>query len=288
METTGSERGYLHEQFRLFHTTDQKELKVDWHFHTFDKIVLFRSGHVSYTVESQAMRPAPGDLLLIAHGQLHKMRSLADAPYERYILYLNSAFLASLAPEAGGLSACFARARANGQSLLRLPEADRAAVYSLFSRMEKAIGESSPYGPVLSQALLTELLVLLCRMPEQTAIRHPDAPSDEKIAQALHYIQAHLSEPLSCDTLAAHLNMSRSSFQHRFKSATGRAPHAYIKLKRLLYAGELLSSGEAALSAGKKCGYTDHSAFCHAFCAQFGVTPSAYRSSRETLTGPQE
>ena len=36
MQTTGNERGYLHERFRLFHTVDQNELKVDWHFHTFN------------------------------------------------------------------------------------------------------------------------------------------------------------------------------------------------------------------------------------------------------------
>ncbi|MBQ9300557.1 MAG: helix-turn-helix transcriptional regulator [Clostridia bacterium] len=288
MEISGSERGYLREEFRLFHTIDQKELKVDWHFHTFDKIVLFRSGHVSYTVESQTAQLSPGDLLVISHGQLHRMHSFSDVPYERYILYLNSAFLASLAPEAGGLNACFIRARTGGQSLLRLPEADRAAIYSLFSRMEKAIQEASPYAPALSRALLTELLVLICRAPEQSNISHPDAPSDEKIAQALHYIQSHLTEKLTCDALSAHLRMSRSSFQHRFKAATGHAPYAYIKLQRLLLASELLSAGEGALSAGKKCGYSDHSAFCHAFFEQFGVTPSSFRPRRDELTGPQE
>lgn len=288
METTGSERGYLHEQFRLFHTVDQKELRVDWHFHTFDKLVFFRNGHVTYTVESQAVSLKPGDLLVISHGQLHRMRSEADTPYERYILYLNSAFLAALAPEAGGLGACFARARSTGQSLLRLPESDRAAVYSLLNRMEKTLQENSPYAPALSRALLTELLILICRAPERGEAAHPDAPSDEKIAQALHYIQAHLGEKLSCDAMAARLHMSLSSFQHRFKEATGYAPYTYIKLKRLLYASELLAAGEGALSAGRRCGYTDHSAFCHAFTAQFGMPPSAFRPSSDALTGPQE
>ena len=62
MHITGSERGYLHEKFRLFHTRDQKELKVDWHYHTFDKIVYFLSGHVEYAVESESYRLRPGDL----------------------------------------------------------------------------------------------------------------------------------------------------------------------------------------------------------------------------------
>jgi len=287
MENTGSERGYLHERFRLFHTTDQHELKVDWHFHSFDKLIFFRTGHTEYTVESETVRLRPGDLLLVAHGQLHRMRAYADQPYERYILYLDSAYLRSLAPEAGGLSACFTQARVSGHSLMRLDDSGRAAVYSLFTRLEKALNDPSPYSPALSQALLTELMILMCRAPAGQVTEHPEAQSDEKIAQSLHYILGHLGENLSCGALAERLNMSRSSFQHRFKAATGHTPHAYIRLKRLLYASELLAGGMPAIQAGRACGYTDHSAFCSAFSAQFGITPSAFRP-RGTLAGPEE
>lgn len=287
MQTTGSQRGYLHERFRLFHTIDQNALKVDWHFHAFDKLIFFRTGHTEYTVESETIRLTPGDLLLVAYGQLHKMQAFADTPYERFILYLDSGYLASLAPEAGGLNACFARARASGRSLLRLSESDRAAVYQLFTRLEKALADDSPYAPALSEALLIELMIMLCRAPETPSALLKDAQSDEKIAHALHYIQSHLGENLSCDTLSARFYMSRSSFQHRFKEATGYSPHAYVRLKRLLYASELLADGAPVLQAGKKCGYTDHSAFCHAFIKQFGVTPSAFRP-RGMLAGPEE
>lgn len=287
MQSTGNERGYLHERFRLFHTVDQKELRVDWHFHTFDKLVFFLSGHTEYTVESETARLTSGDLLTIAHGQLHRMHAFPDAPYERYILYLDSEYLRSLAPEAGGLNACFLRARSSGRSLVKLTEAQRGTVYSLFVRMEQAQKEASPYAPALSQALLTELLIFLCRLSSAEAVTHPDALTDEKIAQALHFIQGHLGENLSCDSLARHLHMSRSSFQHRFKAATGRSPHAYIRLKRLLYASELLSGGTPAMQAGRLCGYSDHSAFCVAFSRQFGATPSEF-APEKGLSGPDE
>ena len=71
--------------------------------------------------------------------------------------------------------------------------------------------------------------------------------------------------------------MSRSSFQHRFRAATGHPPHAYIRLKRLLLAAEMLSDGIPAVKVGKLCGYTDHSAFCHAFTQQYGMPPSQFR-----------
>lgn len=287
MEPTGSERGYLHERFRLFHTVDQAELKVDWHFHTFDKLVFFVSGHTDYTVESESARLVPGDLLIIARGQLHRMHAFSDVPYERYILYLDSKYLRSLAPEAGGLDACFVRARTAGRSLNKLSGVQRGTVFSLLHRMEQTLREDSPYTAVLSQALLTELMVLLCQLRPENTVTHPDAPRDEQIAQALHYIQGHLGDDLSCDSLARLLHVSRSSFQHRFKLATGRSPHAYIRLKRLLYASELLAAGVPAMQAGRMCGYTDHSAFCGAFARQFGTTPSGFRPS-DGFAGPNE
>lgn len=277
MHVTGSERGYLREKFRLFHTREQQELKVDWHYHTFDKLVFFISGSVHYTVESETYVLRPGDMLTIAHGQLHRMHALSQAPYERIILYLDPGYLAALAPEEGGLDTCFDRARTTGISLLRFNDAERAALTSLLQKLDRVLAAPTPYQATLSEALLTELMVLLCIHAENNGSQRHETHSDDKIAQALTYIQTHLSENLSCDTLANHLFMSRSSFQHRFRAATGYPPHAYIRLKRLLRAAELLSEGESAVRAGKLCGYTDHSAFCHAFAQHFGMPPSRFR-----------
>lgn len=290
MHVTGSERGYLNEQFRLFHTREQRELKVDWHYHTFDKLVFFISGNVQYTVESETYTPHPGDMLTIAHGQLHRMHAFSQTPYERIILYLDPGYLASLAQDDGGLAACFDHARTTGVSLLRFNDADRAAVTFLLQKLDRILAAPVPYQTTLSEALLTELMVLLCTHAEKNGSQSLETHSDDKIAQALSYIQTHLGENLSCDVLANHLFMSRSSFQHRFRAATGYPPHAYIRLKRLLRAAELLSEGESAVRAGKLCGYTDHSAFCHAFAQHFGMPPSRFRpkNSLDAIEKPAE
>ena len=41
-------RGYLTEDYRLFHLRDNREVKLDYHYHEFDKIVLQLSGRVSF------------------------------------------------------------------------------------------------------------------------------------------------------------------------------------------------------------------------------------------------
>ena len=49
-----NKRGYLKEDFRLFHIRDQVELELGYHYHEFDKIVVFLTGNVTYVVEGKA------------------------------------------------------------------------------------------------------------------------------------------------------------------------------------------------------------------------------------------
>ena len=43
-------RGYLNEEFRLFHLKDSRAQKLDYHYHEFNKILLLVSGSGSYVV----------------------------------------------------------------------------------------------------------------------------------------------------------------------------------------------------------------------------------------------
>ena len=45
---TGYEkRGYLNSDFRLFHLTDTKKQDFEYHYHDFDKIIIFIRGRVT-------------------------------------------------------------------------------------------------------------------------------------------------------------------------------------------------------------------------------------------------
>ena len=46
-----NKRGYLKEDFRLFHLKDSRAQKVDYHYHAFDKLILLLGGKVTYVVE---------------------------------------------------------------------------------------------------------------------------------------------------------------------------------------------------------------------------------------------
>ena len=104
-----SNDGYLNENFRLFHLKDSSGQEKDFHFHEFDKIVILISGKVDYTVEGTAYKLEPWDILLVRHHMIHKAAIDLSVPYERIIIYLDSAYVERFAPNAG-LMDCFASA----------------------------------------------------------------------------------------------------------------------------------------------------------------------------------
>ena len=64
MEAAYEKRGYLLEDFRLFHLRDDRGTTVDYHYHEFYKVLLLLSGTGSYAVEGRRYQLRPGDLVL--------------------------------------------------------------------------------------------------------------------------------------------------------------------------------------------------------------------------------
>jgi AraC-like DNA-binding protein len=102
------------------------------------------------------------------------------------------------------------------------------------------------------------------------------------VAAALDYIDAHLAEPLTVDTLAAQVRLSPSAFSRLFRDRTGLSPYQYVKATRLDRARLLLDEGRLGVSAvSRKVGYVSASHFIKEFRNRFGATPGVYADPRD-------
>ena len=89
-------RGYLSEDYRLFHLRDNREVKLDYHYHEFDKIVLQLSGRVTYNIEGKSYLLQPMDILLVSRNLIHLPVIDTREVYERMILWISRDFLGQL------------------------------------------------------------------------------------------------------------------------------------------------------------------------------------------------
>ncbi|MBO5917524.1 MAG: helix-turn-helix domain-containing protein [Oscillospiraceae bacterium] len=268
-------KGYLHEEFRLFHLRDAGVEEMEHHYHEFDKIVLFLSGTASYIIEGRSYFLQPWDVLLVSHHLIHKPVIDPDAPYERVVIYLDPGFLRVQSSPDGDLSACFRLARKRQFALMRPDGAQQKVLEGLLSRLEGALEDEGFGGQLLARTCFLQLLVHLNRAMVRDRTDRDAGVSrlDPKVERTLSYINEHLADDLSVDTLARYSYTSKYHFMRRFKQCTGLCVHQYITQKRLLAAAQLLRSGASAQSACTRCGFQDYSAFQRAFRRQFGMTP---------------
>ena len=271
MEQNYVQRGYLHEDFRLFHLRGAMEESVDWHYHTFHKIIEFLGGESGYGVEGKHNLLQPGDLVLVPQGCIHRPEAEPNAPYERRILYLSPEFLR----RAGGscdLAACFDRAREEFRFVVHPADGTGGAQLAALEHAER---EDAFGRELLAQSLLFQFLIGLNRAMADDLLQYAKpAAYDRKIESILRYLSEHLTEPVSIDDLAARFFVSKYHMMRQFRAQTGYTIHGYLTGKRLMFARAMIAAGTPVLQASEESGFGDYSAFLRAYRKQFGAAPN--------------
>ena len=271
MEQNYVQRGYLHEDFRLFHLRGAMEESVDWHYHTFHKIIEFLGGESGYGVEGKQYLLQPGDLVLVPQGCIHRPEAEPSAPYERRILYLSPEFLR----RAGGscdLAACFDRAREEFRFVVHPADGTGGAQLTALEHAER---EDAFGRELLAQSLLFQFLIGLNRAMADDLLQYAKpAAYDRKIESILRYLPEPLPEPVSIDDLAARFFVSKYHMMRQFRAQTGYTIHGYLTGKRLMFARAMIAAGTPVLQASEESGFGDYSAFLRAYRKQFGAAPN--------------
>ena len=265
------ERGYLCEPFRLFHLADNRHEEVPYHYHTFHKIILLLAGRADYAIEGERYSLSPGDYVLVGRGSIHRPIVARGDFYERAILYISPEYLQKLSCPDGDLENCFLRSQEGFHYVYHAGAGDR--VRQLFALLEQSRREGGFGASLLCQALFVQLMVEVNRIT-LSGNTVSAASGDSKIVALLQYLNAHLTEGLTIDELAARFYISKYHMMRRFRDETGYTIHGYVTEKRLLLAQQLLEQGLPLGETALRCGYQEYSTFSRAYKKQFGRSPS--------------
>lgn len=98
-----------------------------------------------------------------------------------------------------------------------------------------------------------------------------------QIKQVLSFIEAHYTEPISLEDMAAVAGMNAKYFCRIFKEMTQMTPVSYLNYYRIECASEQLSTTDISITeAALSCGFNDISYFIKTFKKQMGITPKQY------------
>lgn len=276
-------RGYLNCEFKLFHLSDIPQQEFEFHYHDFDKIIIFLKGNVDYVIEGKTYPLMPYDIILVNHNDIHRPTIDQSVPYERIIVYLSPGFLSSYQTEDYDLSQCFFHARQAHSNVLRIQSPEKSRLFQTIQNLERACSHDGYANELYCQVLFLEFMIQLNR----ASLAHhldflPISRPNQKVLGIMEYINENLASELNIDSLAQVFYLSKYHMMRLFKQETGYTINRYITNKRLLLARELLKTGLPVTRICFDCGFQNYSTFSRAYKDFFGESPRMARTSELT------
>jgi AraC-like DNA-binding protein len=254
------------------------------HRHRHLEICYLAGGRAEWTVGGRRHRLRPGDFFLAWPDELHSGLPDSSDPNRNFAVGFDPQRLPVAALGAGGdLLAGLAQLEAHpdrlrvvhgghgAERILRalLAECDRAAAAS---PLERALCLAQ------AQALLVELLVLVCRC----AIRQRGALEPTRGIDGLEdWLRARLEQPPSVGEMAAWARLSPSRLTERCRAAYGCTPLELLTRLRIEEAARRLAADPAleVTRVALDLGFCSSQYFATVFRRTLGVAPTAWRES---------
>ena len=107
------------------------------------------------------------------------------------------------------------------------------------------------------------------------------------IETSLAFIEDHIEEPLSVDSVSKKFNMSKFYFHRLFSAIMGCSLNQYILSRRLNYAVKLIQEDRLSLTEiAYQLNFGSQSSFTRAFKRQFQLAPSSLKE-KDTVISPE-
>lgn len=239
---------------------------------TLERSFLFslEQGSCSFTVGKTRMEFTPGDMLIVPRNTFYAPTTQSGCTY----VYLH--FDAEIEPAAEALSAPLYRYRdlmKTGPAVFRVPErfqADSAALLLL----ETILGELTRPAPTSQLKMNLAFLQLLLHLSEKAAGQTGRTLAHEMEA----YMQEHLHQPLSLDSLAQAFGYTKQYIIRVFRAQFGMPPMAYLNEARLSHALRCLMETSLCIEeVARRSGFEDSNYFSRLFKKKYQLPPSVYR-----------
>lgn len=279
MIISDQKKGYLEEDFKIFHIRDKKNIEFEYHHHDFNKIVILVEGNLTYHVEGRTYKLKPWDILFVNKDEIHKPVIDPTKYYERIVIWLKPNFSDKYSIDNNtDLLTCFNISINNKHNLLRLTNNSLNNLKNLLQQLLNSLNDNKFGNNLLKTSIFLQFIIFINRMTIENAgdISNQDITFDTTIQNVIDYINNNLQEDLNIDNIASTFFISKYYLMRKFKNETGSTIHNYILQKRLIMAKGLILQGYPLGDISTLCGFNDYSSFVRSFKKVYLVPPSKY------------
>lgn len=239
------------------------------HIHDSFEILYVARGKGRYNIEGNTYAMRPGSLILVSPYVYHSVDIDPSAPYERFVIN----FYPSQTSEIQKILDSFDLKEG---SLFYTAASVSPMLPSVFEKIEQLSSIPKAHQAAYAQLILSEILILL-----STADTTKAEECESLGARVIKYLNTHIERDMTLDKIAGHFFVSKYYLCRAFKRHNGISIHGYLTQKRVMYAKQLMESGETASGAAYRVGFGDYSAFYRACLKVTGHSPLDIRKKGE-------
>jgi len=256
--------------------------KTRVHTHNFIELVYIFRGKIIHTIDDAEYPTSKGDMLVINYNQQHSFNGSSDALY--YNLLIKPEFINNSQNAREDFFALldlknyedFKNLIDRNNSVIKFSPDERITVENLLVLLENELSTNhSGYYTVAYSAVNIILTMILRRMSVESK------NAENNMREVLSYIKENYNEYISVAKLASLTHYNSSYFSRMFKIHTGVTFTEYLKKTRIEAACNLLMNTDLKVSdIYVKVGYTDKTKFHKHFQQITGMTPLAFKKSK--------
>ncbi len=249
----------------------------DFHLHNFYEFFLLLDGEVNFYVQQTLYHLTPGSLLIINDLEIHKAVNKKETPYTRIYIHIPPAFFNTYQAKDLELTSCFHARKPGERNLIQLTDRQLTYFLSQFTLLADNDKYMLPGKELLRDTYLLQLLVFINNM-----FRHASSPFiswyTPVVQDIMNYMEKHLSEDISLDSLSLTFSLSKYHLCHMFKQETGTTIFNYLLMLRISKAKAYLCDGKNVTDTCYLSGFKNYSSFITTFKKHTGYTPKKYAS----------
>ncbi len=233
------------------------------HIHKECEIYINLGDDVYFEVESRIYSVARGSVVITRPYEYHHCIYPSQTPREHYWI----TFSADKSEDF--LKIFFDRTKGQNNLLVL----DQAQLKALGACLETMLDDGTD--ALSSRIACLQLFQILKQ--GRTEINSSAEKLPEDLNKALQYMDAHLTEHISVDQIAAAAFVSINTLERHCKSFLGVTPFVLLQKKRLFLSQQYLRDGETVAQAAAKSGFADYSGYIQLFRKHFSMTPLQYK-----------
>lgn len=285
LQTAFQPRQYmLSKDFELYYYEDRLLPKVDIHSHSYYEFYFFLEGDVEMQIGETMYPVRYGDIMLIPPHLSHRpIIKSQDTPYRRFVFWISQEYCNHLLQSSPDYAYIMQYVEIERHYIFHTDQITFNTVQSKLLRLLEEM-RSQKFGRDAQIAVcINDLVLSLNRLAYEQNTPNRKNPEYMLYQQLEAYIEEHVEEDLSLETLAKKFFVSKYHIAHVFKDNIGLSIHQYITKKRLNLCKEAISGQMSITEAYHLYGFGDYSSFYRAFKKEYGISPKDYRDMQIDL-----